>query len=356
LAANPDEDSLSFGMNVQRTVYILTVALGFAAMAAAADAPHKKVLFFTKSSNFEHAVIRERDGQPSFAARVLLELGPKHGIDFVCSKDGSLFTPAYLAQFDAFLFYTSGDLTARGKDGNPPMTPAGKQALLDAIRGGKGFIGTHSAADTFHSGETDATDTNQPRTWRYRSLGEKADPYLRMLGGELIVHGTQQIGRVDVIDPKFPGMGGHGDSFELMEEWYSMTEFAPDLHVLLLQDTAHMRDQYANGTDWPPKGWNMPYQRPPYPSTWAHLYGKGRVFYTSMGHREDVWLNPLFQDILFGGLAWALGQADAAVTPNLAQVAPQASVVPPVSGPVGGLPKAIKQAEDAKYYPERPKK
>ncbi len=328
------------------------VCLGLCAAAGVYAAPvakSYKVLFFTKSSNFEHSVIRERDGQPSFAFRVLQQAGPSHGIEFVASKDGSLFSPEYLAQFDAFVFYTSGDLLARGKDGNPPMTAAGKQALLDAIRGGKGFVGLHSAADTFHSGETVDTDTNRPRTWRYRSLGDKADPYLRMLGGELIVHGTQQIGRVMVVDPQFPGFSGHGESFELFEEWYSMTEFAPDLHVLLLQDTAHMRDPHANGSDWPPKGWDTPYQRPPYPSTWAHLYGKGRVFYTSLGHREDVWLGALFQQILFGGLEWALGAKDAAVPPNLSQVAPEASTLPPVSGPVGGLPKAVKQAEDAKY-------
>src|SRR4051812_3816976 len=107
----------------------LFLALASLVMAA----PAKKILFFTKSSNFEHNVIKERDGHPSFAAQVLTALGPQHGIEFVCSKDGSKFTADYLAQFDAFFFYTSGDLLSAGKDGNPPMTPAGKQALLDAI-------------------------------------------------------------------------------------------------------------------------------------------------------------------------------------------------------------------------------
>ena len=301
--------------------------------------PPRKILFFTKCSNFEHSVVKERAGQPGFAAQILAEEGPKHGLVFTFSKDGSLFTPEYLAQFDAYLFYTSGDLLSAGKDGNPPMTPAGKQALLDAIKGGKPFIGTHSAADTFHTGETAETDTNRARTWRYRTLGKDADPYLQMLGGELIVHGTQQIGTVRVIDPKFPGFAHRGESFELLEEWYSMTEFAPDLHVLLLQDTAHMRDPNANGTNWPPAGWDTPYQRPPYPSTWAHLYGKGRVFYTSIGHREDTWMNPVFQEILFGGIDWALGRVDVDITPNLAQVAPHAAELPPVSSPVAGWPK-----------------
>src|SRR5881227_146866 len=136
--------------------------------------PTRKVLFFSKSSNFEHAVIKRKDGQSSFVENVLTELGPKHGIEFTFSKDGSLFAPEYLAQFDAYMFYTSGDLLSAGKDGNPPMTAAGKAALLDAINSGKGFVGVHSAADTFHTGETAETDTNRARTWRYRNLGDKA--------------------------------------------------------------------------------------------------------------------------------------------------------------------------------------
>jgi type 1 glutamine amidotransferase len=316
--------------------FLLATALALPAATSA-----KRVLFFSKCSNFEHSVVRERAGQPSWCQQILSELGPKHGLAFTFSKDGSKFSPEYLAQFDAYFFYTSGDLLAPGKDGNPPMTPAGKQALLDAVAAGKGFIGVHSAADTFHTDETAETNTNQPRTWRYRNRGDMTDPYLRMLGGELIVHGTQQVGRVIVADPKFPGFAARGTSFELLEEWYSMVNFAPDMHVLLIQDTATMGDPFAGAKDWPPAGWDTPYKRPAYPSTWARMHGKGRVFYTSMGHREDTWLNPVFQDILLGGVAWAVHDTEAEVPPNLTRVAPQASVLPPISGPVGGLPKGI---------------
>src|SRR6185436_16013964 len=124
-----------------------TLGLGLAGwtQSQAAQPPKmKKVLFFSKSSGFEHSVIKLKDGQ-SFAGKILAEAGPKHGLDFTFSKDGSLFTPDYLKQFDAFLFYTTGDLTGPGTDKNPPMTPAGKQAFLDAIKAGKGFVGTHSA-------------------------------------------------------------------------------------------------------------------------------------------------------------------------------------------------------------------
>ena len=71
------------------------------------------------------------------------------------------------------------------------------------------------------------------------------------------------------------------------------------------------------------------FERPPYPATWARMHGKGRVFYTSMGHREDVWTNPIFQNILAGGISWALGETKANVAPNVEKVTPGSAVIPP---------------------------
>jgi len=300
-------------------------------VAQAQAAAPRKVLFFSKSSNFEHAVIKRKNGQPSFVEKVLAAVGPKRGIEFTYSKDGSLFNPDYLAQFDAFMFYTSGDLLAAGKDGNPPMTADGKAAFLDAIKNGKGFVGVHSAADTFHTGETVDTDTNRARAWRYRINGDNADPYVRMLGAEFIVHSVQQMARLRVVDPKFPGMETLGADQQFWDEWYSLTDFSHDLHVLLVQETAGMT--------------GPPYQRPPYPSTWARAHGKGHVFYTSMGHLENVWTSPIFQDILFGGISWATGAVDADVTPNIEKETPDCWKLPPVSAPVASDP--------AKYDPKK---
>ena len=149
-------DPLHFNLPMNRRHFLRTtaaVALAACTFAHAAPAagPRRKILFFTKSSGFEHDVISYKKGQPSFAEKVLSELGAKNNWEFVFSKDGSLFTPQYLAQFDALLFYSTGDLCAPGIDGQSPMTPAGKQALLDYVAGSKGFIGSHSASDTFHT-------------------------------------------------------------------------------------------------------------------------------------------------------------------------------------------------------------
>jgi type 1 glutamine amidotransferase len=98
------------------------------------------------------------------------------------------------------------------------------------------------------------------------------------------------------------------------EEWYSLKNFAPDMHVILVQETKGMR--------------NADYARPPYPATWARKHGQGRVFYTSMGHREVVWQNPTFESVLIGGLNYILGRIDADVTPNLLEVTPEANTMP----------------------------
>lgn len=273
------------------------------------------MLFFSKSSGYEHAAIKTQDGPEfGYAFRVLQELGAKHNIAFTFSKDGSLFSPEYLAQFDALFFYTTGDLTLAKNnptlgDGQPGMTPAGKQALLNAVAEGKGFVGTHSAADTFH-----APGNKDHGPARNESDGDRTDPYGKMLGGSFIKHDAQQKARQIVADAKFPGLSAVPPDFGPQEEWYSLKNFAPNLHVLLVQDTSTMA--------------GPSYQRPPYPATWARLHGKGRVFYTSMGHRDDIWTNPVFQAVLMGGLNWALRRVDADVTPNLAEFAPQANVLP----------------------------
>lgn len=299
---------------------LLAVAILIPLLRAADSKPHK-ILFFTKSSGYEHSVISWKDGKPSHAEKVLLELGSKNGWEFTFSKDGSLFSPDYLSQFDAVMFYTTGDLCSAGTDGNPPMTLEGKQALFDYVKAGHGFVGTHSASDTFHTNN----ESNKGPD-RYRNHGENADPYVRFLGGEFIKHGKQQEATNTVIDPKFPGFSGVGSDFSFKEEWYSLKDFNPDIHALTVIDAPSME--------------GAEYQRPPYPNTWARDEGKGRVFYTSMGHREDVWTNPIFQEILTGALKWSMGDIDADVSPNIKEAAPGAYTNPPYVEPPAPKPKS----------------
>jgi uncharacterized protein len=303
------------------------LSLAFAPVqAAAATAPaKKKVLFFTKSSGFQHDAIKLQmpDGREGYAYPAVRAIGEKNNLEITVSKDGSLFTPEYLAQFDAFLFYTSGDLTLpksdpRG-DGLAPMTPAGKAAFLKAVADGKGLVALHSASDSFHS-----FGRNNHVPERFLSDGDGADDYIKMLGGEFIRHGKQQVARLTLVDPKFPGAKAF-PAEGIMEEWYSLKNFPSDLHVILVQETKGME--------------GAEYERAAYPSTWARMHGKGRVFYSSLGHREDVWANPAFQSLLTGALDWAVGRVKADVRPNLTSVAPEANVMPKYVAPPPPAPK-----------------
>jgi len=297
---------------IKHTASFLAVA--FAAAAAVQAAPAHKILFFTKSSGFEHSVISWSKGQPSLAEKTFLELGGKNEWTFEFSKDGSKFSPEYLKGFDTVIFYTTGDLTTEGTDKQPPMTPAGKQALFDYVKGGKGFIGLHSASDTFHTANESKKGPD-----RYANHGKDADPYVCFLGAEFIIHGAQQVATNKVIDKKFPGFETAGDSFAFNEEWYSLKDFRSDLHVLTVIDAPSMK--------------GAPYQRPAYPTTWARAEGKGRVFYTAMGHRDDIWTNPTFQSILIGAIKWTTGDVKAEIPANLSEVAPGAMTNPPFTPP-----------------------
>ena len=65
-------------------------------------------------------------------------------------------------------FYASGNLEKRGTDGNPPMTPAGKAALLEWIAGGGGFVAVHAGSDCFQPGAVDTLWSDQYRFWGRR--------------------------------------------------------------------------------------------------------------------------------------------------------------------------------------------
>jgi len=244
-------------------------------LAAAADKRKPRILYFTKSSGWVHPVA-DRQGKPlAHSETVLTELGGKHGFDVECSQDASIFD-GDLGKYDLLAFYING----------MPFSTEQMRKVLDAVSAGKPCVGFHAASDS--------------------GAGPAIKPFLTMLGGSFVVHGAQQKARMRVVSPKFPGVQDLGDGFELEEEWYVLDDFAKDMYVILMQETKGMQGDM--------------YQRPPYPATWARMHGKGRVFYTSLGHREDVWTNPVFQKIILGGLSWALDRVKADISSNFAQL------------------------------------
>jgi len=302
--------------NSNRREFLRATALAGAGLAlsnALPAASNKSVLVFTKSSGFEHDVVKRVGGKPSLVDDTVNELGNRHGFSTGVTKDGRIFDTKEFHSYAAVVFFTTGDLTALGKDGKPPMSAKGKQALLDAVRGGMGFVGVHAATDTFHTLPDPADRSN-----RYVAHGDQEDPYLRMLGAEFITHGLEprlQDANLTVNDAKFPGLERVTSPVSFNEEWYSMKDFMPDLHVILTLDTQGMKGEC--------------YQRAPYPVTWARMHGKGRVFYTAMGDRRENWGNKFFLNLLAGGIRWSIGEASAQLDANLKQAAPGYAEIPP---------------------------
>lgn len=283
----------------------------------ACAANKKSVLVFTKSSGFEHQVVKRVDGKPSILENAVTALGTKYGFDVATTKDGGVFDSSDFHKYSAVLFFTTGDLTTVGTDKNPAMSQQGKKSLLDSIHGGLGFVGVHAASDTFHTPPDTPDNAN-----RYVAHGEQSDPYIRMLGGEFITHGSTprlQTANIIVNDSKFPGLEGVSAPVSLNDEWYSLKDFRSDLHVILTLDTKGMTGE--------------PYQRAPYPMTWARMKGNGRVFYTAIGDRPENWSNEFFLNLLGGGIRWTIGDAQASLTQNLTQAAPGYAEIPPKPAP-----------------------
>lgn len=263
---------------------------------AAAERKKQKLLYFTRSVGYEHSVVAPKGDAPSHSEKILTELGKKAGFEVECTKDGRVFDRD-LDAYDAIALYNCGDMTQPSVRKTPPMTPQGARRLVKAVAAGKPLVAIHSAC-----------------YWGDKPGAE----FLRCVatvGAGFVSHGAQQESTMKVTSPKFPGLKGLAGSFRLNDEWYALRDFAKDMHVILAQDSQGMQGAM--------------YQRPPFPSTWARPHGKGRVFYTAMGHREDVWTNRTFQQILLGGIAWALGNVDAEITPNIDKVTPRAGQLRP---------------------------
>lgn len=248
--------------------------------ARAADAtttqPAKPWLLFTKSQGFEHEAVKLRDDGTTLIGRTLAPLFAARGIEVVESKDGAMLAPEAIGRFGGFAFYTTGDLTQPGTDKSPPAPQAGVDALLAAVAGGTPFVGIHSASDTFRPGKEGPVH-----------------PYIAMLGGGFLWHGKQQRSSLRVVEPAFPG-AGTADDWRIEEEWYVMHRVAADIKPIHQLDTQGMDgDLYT--------------RQPLLPLTWTRQHGKGRVFYTGLGHRRDVIESKAFAALIGGALDWCRG-------------------------------------------------
>ncbi|HEY7288759.1 MAG TPA: ThuA domain-containing protein [Vicinamibacterales bacterium] len=276
------------------TLIVCLTTLAFSGAGRAQTAGKKKLLFLTHAALYKHTSLGP-------AEKAVTELGRNGGFDVTTVEgykqaaaaiDLTFLTPDYLAGFDGLMMMTNGNL---------PMTDAQKRMLLEFVRGGKAFIGAHCASLTFYN---------------YPEFGEMLGGYYR----RSIKQNAVAVLKVE--DPKHPATRMLGGSWPLVDEFYLFgtapwdaarpTEnvdvlfgnhiplaFSRDrVHVLLSLDT--------DKTDI--TGFPDVVKDGDYPQAWTRTYGAGRSFYTSLGHRDDIWSNdPVFRAHILGGIRWALG-------------------------------------------------
>lgn len=302
---------------------VFTVALALLATTAwADDKPHKRLLLVTHSGGFIHDSV-------GLAELVLKQIGPQHGFEVTCyrftadpdakvkvkkrvdGKQSEVETTALedynekfrartgvpvmrencgrinaetLKNFDAVLFFTTG--SKRPGSQPAPLTDTELQDLMAWVKNGGAFAATHCGSDTLY--ET---------------------PYGGLVGAFFKTHpaGFQKI-RVHVEDPKHAAAKGFTDGMPYEDEMYIFTDesFNRDkLHVILSIEKGTFSPNEKQGR-----------KDGDYAISWCQDYGKGRSFYTSFGHRKEVWKDTRFQEHLMGGLKWALGKAPGDATPS----------------------------------------
>ena len=265
----------------------------FAVTAESRQEP-KQLLFLTHAALYKHTSLGP-------AETAVASWGPDAGFEVTAlqgylqdaaSLDLSIITPEYLAQFDGVMMMTNGNL---------PLDDGQRRALIDFVRTGGGFIAVHCAALTLYN---DA------------EFGEMLGGYFRRTVGQ------NRVVVLEVEDRQHPATKMLGGSWPIVDEFYEVgtAPWDPDspdenidvlfgnriplglsrdrVRVLLSIDT-ELTDVEGLG-EIEPGG--------DYPQAWVQDFGEGRSFYTSLGHRDDIWSNdPVFRSHVVGGIRWALG-------------------------------------------------
>ncbi len=168
-----------------------------------------------------------------------------------------------------------------------PLDPQQRAELAAFVRDeGKGFVAAHVALTAFES---------------WPEFGE-------LLGGRYDGHPWNTVpGTIINEDPTFPATRHFGASpFAFTDEFYQPKDYSRDkIRVLLRLDVSNLPpNQELHRTDGD------------FPLVWAKTYGKGRVFYSSLGHASSTWDNRDVQVMYLEAMKWALGMTDADATPR----------------------------------------
>ena len=187
-------------------------------------------------------------------------------------------TDKNLNYFDAIFFFGLREID---------LTPEQKADLLSFVRDdGKGFVAAHTATTAFFS---------------WPEFGD-------LLGGRYDEHPWNVTDATVIVeDPQFPAMKHFPLVSVVRDEHYQTKDFSRDkIRVLARLDPKSLdltaRDVHRTDGD--------------FPVAWSKAYGKGRVFYSTLGHAPENWDTPLVSTMYFEAMKWALGLAPGETTPR----------------------------------------
>ena len=234
-----------------------------------------KILYLTQSKGFTHGAVH-RKGELAPSEVAMKEIAKESKLfEVECSQDATIITKEKLATIDLLMFYTSGNL---------PISEKNRKAFLAWMKTAKAFVGVHSATDTYRN-------------------PKKPGWYTSFIHGTFAGHpwGSGSKITVAVHEPGHPAVSMLGKEFLFQDEIYQYQHYDPAaVRVLYSLDMAKTDKKM---------GYHVPI-------CWVRNVGKGRLFYTNLGHRTETWTNSLFREHLIGGIRWALKLEEGSAEPN----------------------------------------
>ena len=215
----------------------------------------KKILVFSKTAGYRHT--------SSIVAgkKYIIELGQKNKFGVDTTESSDIFTAENLKQYSAVVFLcTTGNV----------LNDVQQKEFEKFIRGGGGYVGLHSAADTEYD-------------WAW--FGELNGAYFKN-------HPRPQEAVFNIVDENNIATAHLPKVWKRSDELYNFKWIGTDLKILISIDES----SYSGGG-------NGDY----HPMAWYHEFDGGRGFYTGLGHDNKSWEDPLYLQHVLGGIKYAMG-------------------------------------------------
>jgi len=237
---------------------------------AVVEAKPRKMLVFWRCEGFFH-------GSIPVVNKALEMMGKKTGVyEVVITDDYSVFTPEKLKEFDAVCLNNT-----TGMKFDPKETPERCKALLDFVKSGKGIVGVHAATDNF-------------KQW---PEGEE------MMGGKFTGHpwGGGDTVAIKIDQPNHPLMAPFkGKGFKVKEEIYRTEPPLYSRSKQLVLMSLDMSDPATKAKASKPSDEDTGI-------SWVKNVGEGRVFYCSLGHNDEIFMNEAILRHYLAGIQFAFG-------------------------------------------------